>query len=317
LRARRRSPPSSGDAAPSRERDVDVGVVLPLGIGHEFVGVDPTVAWERCSEMARLADRSRFESLWLYDHFHTDPVSSEAVSFEAMAALAALVPITTDITLGHLVLSAGFRNPAVVVKALSSLDAMSGGRIALGLGSGWKQDEWLAYGFGFPDLQVRQAMLHDALEVATRMMRPGIATYEGPHASVHGAVNEPKPTRKPRIPIVVGGNGRTVTWRLAAEYADELNLNVLSPARVATSLPFIADRCREAGRDPASLHISVHLTGELAGRPGAERVDRLAEYEDLGVHRVMLQVPGWAESDDALLSLADDVRTLMPDRLAR
>lgn len=295
---------------------MDIGVVLPLGIGHEFLATDPTLAWRRCSEMARVADRTGFESLWLYDHFHANPKSDHAVSFEAMAAVAALVPITSDITLGHLVLSAGFRNPAVVVKALSSLDAMSGGRMTLGLGAGWKQDEWVGYGYGFPSLQVRQAMLRDALEVATRMMRPGRATYAGPHASVHEAVNEPKPVQRPRIPVLVGGNGRSVTWRLAAQYADELNLNVLSPDMVAISKRIIADRCREIGRDPATMRISVHLTGELAGQPGAARVDRLLAYQDIGIDRVMLQVPGWATSDDALLSLAEDAPSLTARPLA-
>ena len=147
-------------------------------------------------------------------------------------------------------------------------------------------------------------------------MAPGRATYLGRHTSVEEAVNVPKPTTQPRTPVVVGGNGPTVTWRLAARFADELNLDEASPAVVADSLPVITARCREIGRDPASLRLSAHMTLRVAGRPGAERTARLIEYRDLGLSRVVSQVPRWVSDDAALVSLMEDARAAGVDMAA-
>ena len=111
------------------------------------------------------------------------------------------------------------------------------------------------------------------------MLGPGRATFEGTHAHVRDAIHEPKGLQQPRIPILVGGNGPKVTWRLAARFADELNLDALPPAQVEAALPVIAERCAEVGRDPATLAVSVHIWGEAgAVAPGAERRQRLRDY---------------------------------------
>ncbi len=157
------------------------------------------------------------------------------------------------------------------------MDAISGGRMELGIGAGWKRDEWLAYGYGFPETKERLAALGDHLEVITRMLdgdKNQHATFEGRYATVRDAINVPKPIQKPRVPIMVGGNGPNVTWRLAAKHADELNVDGMSPGEVAEALPVIRSRCEEIGRDPASLRVSVHLwqgnvapAGQSASRP--------------------------------------------------
>jgi alkanesulfonate monooxygenase SsuD/methylene tetrahydromethanopterin reductase-like flavin-dependent oxidoreductase (luciferase family) len=140
----------------------------------------------------------------------------------------------------------------------------------------------LAYGYEFPDA-TRLAILADHLEVITRMLGPGRATYEGRHAHVRDAIHEPKGLQ-PRIPVVVGGNGPKVTWRPAARYADELCLDALMPDDVAKALPVIRDRCEKVGRDPVGLRVAVHVWGESAAvAPGPARQDQLAEYADLGV----------------------------------
>ena len=142
------------------------------------------------------------------------------------------------------------------------MDAISGGRMELGIGAGWKREEWLAYGYGFPETAVRLAMLHDALEVISRMLEPGRsthATYEGSHHQVADARNVPKPIQPNGMPIMVGGNGPNVTWRLAARYADELNVDGISPDEVREALPTIRARCEEIDRDPDSLAVSVHV----------------------------------------------------------
>lgn len=137
------------------------------------------------------------------------------------------------------------------------------------------------------------------------MLGPGTATFAGTHASVDGAVNEPKPLQA-HVPIMVGGNGPNVTWRLAARYADELNLDGLSPDRTGDALAVIASRCEEIDRDPATLRVSVHVFRDKGGAPGQERVDILGAYRSLGVARVMTPPPGLVESDDVLHSLAED-----------
>src|SRR3972149_5141509 len=190
---------------------MDVGVIVPQGWTGEYDGWDARRAWERTIAVARQAERLGFESVWGFGHFHTVPHPS---------AEAALPALCTPV-----------RTPALTAKMIGTLDVISGGRMELGIGAGWKEDEWLAYGYGFPDTKTRLAMLADHLEVITRMLGPGHATYAGAYASVTDAINQPRGLQEPRVPVIVGGNGPNVTWRLAARHADELNLDWLSPDR--------------------------------------------------------------------------------------
>jgi alkanesulfonate monooxygenase SsuD/methylene tetrahydromethanopterin reductase-like flavin-dependent oxidoreductase (luciferase family) len=143
------------------------------------------------------------------------------------------------------------------------------------------------------------------------MLAPGKAeraTYSGTSASVEGAINLPKPIQQPRLPIMVGGNGPKVTWRLAARYADELNLDNMLPDKLAEMLPTIRERCEEIGRDPKSLALSCLIFwGDLA-KSGQARIDRLGRYRDLGVSRVMGLLQDSANHDEALEEFAEDAR---------
>ncbi|HEX2141937.1 MAG TPA: LLM class flavin-dependent oxidoreductase, partial [Candidatus Limnocylindria bacterium] len=196
-------------------------------------------------------------------------------------------------------------------KMAGTLDVISGGRFDLGIGAGWKRDEWEAYGYGFPETRQRLAQLRDGLEVITRMLAGGAqdhATFEGEHASVRNAINWPKGLQAPRIPIMVGGNGPEVTWRLAARFADELNLDGLSPAELRDALPVIRSRCEEIGRDPATLRLSLHAwwgEGDWS-RAGDGRIAYLMQLADLGLHRVIGLLQASAASDEALIALAED-----------
>ncbi|HUG86543.1 MAG TPA: LLM class flavin-dependent oxidoreductase [Euzebya sp.] len=284
-----------------------VGLTLPQGCDREYLGVDPRTAWRRTIEIAQQADQAGFESLWLYDHMQVDPPPEPAIVFEPVTEAAALAMVTSRARLGFLVLSAAYRNAALTAKMVSSIDVYSGGRVILGIGAGWKEDEWIAYGYGFPDAKTRLAILRDHLEVITRMLGPGRATYDGVHAHVIDAIHEPKGLQSPRIPIAVGGNGPNVTWRLAARYADEMNLDALTPQAVARALPVIAERCEEIGRDPATLPVAVHLWGEPAAvNPGAERQERLHEYAELGLLRVILQGFDAVKDPQVLESIVED-----------
>jgi F420-dependent oxidoreductase-like protein len=283
-----------------------LGITLPQGCDREYLGVAPRTAWERTVSAARRAEELGFESMWVYDHMQVDPPPEEAPIFEPITELAAIAAVTSRARLGHLVLAAAYRNAGLTAKAISTIDVISGGRAELGIGAGWKEDEWRAYGYGFPDAPERLAILAEHLEIITRMLGPGRATFAGTHAHVVDAIHEPKGLQEPRLPIIVGGNGPKVTWRLAARFADELNLDALMPDEVERALPVIAERCREIGREPASLRVSVHVWGRPDAPPGVDRRQRLRDYAGLGLSRAILQGFG-AVSDARLLDrIADD-----------
>lgn len=283
-----------------------VGIVIPQGWVGEFDGWDPQTAWARSVAVARQAERLGFDSLWVFDHFQTVPEPTDEITFESFTTLAAIGSVTSTVHLGHLVICTGFRNPALTAKMISTLDVQTGGRMVLGIGAGWKRDEWLAYGYGFPETSDRLAALEDHLQVIVSMMGPGRATYSGRFASVFDAVNVPKPVHQPRVPIMVGGNGPNVTWRLAARFADELNLDGLPAAKVREALPVIASRCEEVDRDPADLPVSMHLWGEQLLPEGEERVELLSGIADTGLVRIMGLVRASVHSDEGLESFAAD-----------
>jgi F420-dependent oxidoreductase-like protein len=290
-----------------------LGVIVPQGWTGEYNGWESERAWARTVAVAQQAERLGAESIWLFDHFHTVPKPTDEITFESFSSLAALAALTERVRLGHVVICNGFRNPALTAKMAATLDAISGGRFELGIGAGWKRDEWEAYGYGFPETTERLAMLHDGLEVIGRMLEPGQhthATYEGRYYSVRDARNVPKPTQRSGMPIMVGGNGPNVTWRLAARYADELNLDGFSPDEVREALPVIRSRCEEIGRDPASLSVSVHTWWGMPDwrEAGTARQGFLAEYVAVGVSRVIGLLQASADSDEALESLVADAQ---------
>ena len=147
-----------------------IGVIVPQGWIGEYDGWEPLDAWRRTTEVARQAERLGFESIWLFDHFHTVPRPTDEITFESFTSLSALAALTNRVRIGHIVICTAFRNPALTAKMISTMDTISGGRMELGIGAGWKQDEWLAYGYGFPETRERLARLGDDLEVIAAML---------------------------------------------------------------------------------------------------------------------------------------------------
>jgi len=286
-----------------------LGVIVPQGWTGEYDGWDPLEAWQRTVAVAQEADRLGVESIWLFDHFHTIPRPTDEITFESFTSLAALAEVTERVRLGHIVICTAFRNPALTAKMISTMDSISGGRMVLGIGAGWKRDEWLAYGYGFPETKERLARLGDDLAVIEAMLagdKHQHATAEGRYSSVRDARNVPKPIQRPRVPIMVGGNGPNVTWRLAARHADELNLDGMTPEEVSEALPVVRSRCEEIGRDPATLRLSVHAWQEHTRDSGPKRVDLFRRYAGTGIDRIMTLVRASATRDDALEALAED-----------
>src|SRR4029079_4804030 len=164
-----------------------IGAVVPQGWVGEYDGRDPIDAWRRTTEVARQAERLGFEAIWLYDHFPTVPRPTDEITFESFTSLAALAALTERVRVGHIVVCTAFRNPALTAKMISTMDTISVGRMELGIGAGWKRDEWLAYGYGFPETPERLARLADDLEVITRMLdgdKHQERTLDGPQRDV-------------------------------------------------------------------------------------------------------------------------------------
>jgi F420-dependent oxidoreductase-like protein len=300
----RRDPRMASGRHPDAPR-MDVGIIVPQGWTGEYEGLSGPECWARTVEVAQRAERLGFESLWLFDHFHTTPDPTDAPVLEAYTTLAALAPLTDRVRLGQIVTCALYRNPALLAKMATTLDVVSGGRLEVGVGAGWKEEEFRAYGYEFPSLKVRQTRLKDTLEILTRMFEPGRASYQGETASIDGAINEPRPVQQPAPRIMVGGNGREVTWRLAARYADELNLDASPPDEMPDALSVIRERCEEIDRDPATLAVSVHIWWEqLDDAPS--RAELLRRYADAGIDRVMTLVRAAAEDPDELDRFRED-----------
>jgi F420-dependent oxidoreductase-like protein len=290
------------------EASMQVGLMAPQGWKGEYDGWDPAAAWERTVELARQAEDLDFESLWVFDHFHTVPDPTDEITFESFSVLSALAMATSRVRLGHMVVCTGFRNPAHTAKLSSTIDVISGGRFELGIGAGWKKDEWLAYGYGFPPIGDRLDALGDHLEVITRMFEPGHATFEGRHASVRDAINVPKGLQKPRIPIIVGGNGERRTAGFAIRYADELNYVFLSAEEIAQRMVAVRRRCEEEGRDPATLRFSHYVRDEDVRVAGQARVDFIGGMAEIGLDRIVCFPTRWDPTTETQEAFAADVR---------
>jgi F420-dependent oxidoreductase-like protein len=263
-----------------------VGVIAPQGWKHEYDGWEPGAAFARTLELAAQAEELGFESLWVFDHFTTVPDPTDEITFESFTFLAALAMATRRVRLGHMVICTAFRNPALTAKLCSTLDVISGGRFEVGIGAGWKEDEWLAYGYGFPPIAERIDVFEEHLEVISRMLGPGRASYEGRHVHVRGAINEPKGIQA-HIPLIVGGNGPVRTAGLAIRFADELNLVFIGPGEVARKMADVRARCESEGRDPATLRFSVYTRDEDFLQAGRRRADLIAEFAAIGIDRLI------------------------------
>jgi F420-dependent oxidoreductase-like protein len=285
-----------------------VGLMAPQGWKGEYDGWEAAEAWGRTIELAQQAEELGFESLWVFDHFHTVPEPTDEITFESFSVLSALAMATRRVRIGHMVVCSGFRNPAYTAKLSSTIDVISGGRFELGIGAGWKKDEWIAYGYGFPPIGERLDAFGDHLEVITRMFAPGHATYEGRYAHVRDAINVPKGLHKPRIPIIVGGNGQRRTAGYAIKYADELNFVFLAADEIAARMVEVRERCEAEGRDPATLRFSLYAKDEEMRDGGQARVDLLGAYRDVGLDRIVCFPTRWSPTTDAQEAFADDVR---------
>ncbi|GAA4373147.1 LLM class F420-dependent oxidoreductase [Agromyces bauzanensis] len=204
------------------------GMFVPQGWRHDLVGIEPARHWEVMRGLAEYADApdSGWESIWVYDHFHTTPVPSETeATHEAWTLVSAFAASTSRVRLGQMCTCMGYRNPAYLAKVAATADVISGGRVEMGIGGGWYEHEWRAYGYGFPPVPDRLAMLREGVEIMRQAWTTGSAALDGKHYQVDGAIIRPLPLQEGGIPMWVAGGGEKVTLRIAAKYASYTNFS--------------------------------------------------------------------------------------------
>lgn len=224
------------------------GVFVPQGWRLDLAGVPATEQWNTMRDLAVAADAGPWESVWVYDHFHTVPVPTQEDTYEAWSLMAAFAAVTSRVRLGQMCTCMGYRNPAYLAKVAATIDVISGGRVEMGIGGGWYEHEWLAYGYGFPRAGVRLAMLDEGVQIMRQLWTTGTCTLAGKHYQVDGAIGRPLPLQPGGIPLWIAGGGETKTLRIAAKYARYTNFDA-TPEVWAHKSEVLAQHCREVGTD--------------------------------------------------------------------
>lgn len=264
---------------------------------------DLRAAWRRIEDMG-------FHWISVWDHFYGatgDPADAECL--EAVTMHTALALDTTRVEVGCLVYSVGYRHPAVLAKAVTAIDLLSGGRAAIGLGGGWAEVEYSAYGIPFPAAGERLDQLSEAAACVRGLLRDEVTNFEGAHFRMVDARNEPRPAQR-AIPVWIGGAGEKKTLRVAARYADGWNIPFVSPETFAHKAAVLDAHCEAVGRPASALRRAINLGlawdddslnaqfGAIAEfvRPGVlggsdqEVVDRIGTYVDAGADQVNLAI---------------------------
>jgi F420-dependent oxidoreductase-like protein len=224
------------------------GIFLPQGWRLDLAGIAPADQWPTMRGLARSVDAGPWESLWVYDHFHTVPVPTEEATHEAWTLMAALGASTERIRLGQMCTCMAYRNPMYLAKVAATVDHVSGGRLEMGIGAGWYEHEWRAYGYGFPSAGERLAMLDEGVQIMIQAWTAGVATFAGKHYQVDGAICRPLPLQDGGIPLWIAGGGERKTLRIAAEYAQYTNFDA-TPEVFRHKSDVLAEHCRDLGRD--------------------------------------------------------------------
>lgn len=250
------------------------GTFVPQGWRFDLVGIDPAEHWAVMSGLAQRADAGPWESLWVYDHFHTTPVPSDEATHEAWTLMAAFAASTSRIRLGQMCTCMGYRNPAYLAKVAATVDIVSGGRTEMGIGGGWYEHEWRAYGYGFPPIPERLGMLREGVDIMHQAWTTGRATLDGTHYRVDGAIVQPQPLQESGIPLWIAGGGEKVTLRIAAQHASYTNF-AGSLEDFDHKSDVLRGHCERIGRDFDTITRSSNFN-TIVGATEAEARDRLA-----------------------------------------
>jgi F420-dependent oxidoreductase-like protein len=238
---------------------MEYGVFVPQGWRMDLTDIqDPVEQFEAMTSVAKEADKGPWDSIWVYDHFHTVPEPTMNTTFESWTISATLVRDTQRVNVGQMVNCNGYRQPSLFAKIASTVDVASKGRLYAGFGAGWYEHEWRAYGYGFPETRERMAMFKEATEIIHKMWTEDNPTFEGKYYTIDSPINEPK-SHKPgyKIPLWIGGGGPQVTLKLVAQYGDACNVGA---DVAAEKLEILKGHCDKVGRNYDEITKSSSLT---------------------------------------------------------
>jgi F420-dependent oxidoreductase-like protein len=254
------------------------GLFIPQGWRLDLVGIPVENHWQVMRDLAQHADSGAWDSLWVYDHFHTVPIPTDEATHEAWTLMAALAATTSRIQLGQMCTAMSYRNPAYLAKVAATTDVISGGRVHMGIGGGWYEHEWRAYGYGFPSAGVRLARLDEGVQIMREAWRNGRVSFDGKHYQVDGAIVSPKPLRPEGMPLWIAGGGEKVTLKIAAKYGQYTNYSA-DPDEFAHKSEILAGHCRDVGTDYDAIVRSANVNAIL-GESDADFAQRAQRVRD-------------------------------------
>ncbi|MCV7171711.1 LLM class F420-dependent oxidoreductase [Mycobacterium manitobense] len=249
------------------------GLFIPQGWRLDLIGIAPDEQWQVMRDLATYADGTAWDSLWVYDHFHTVPVPTDEATHEAWTLMAAYAATTSRIKLGQMCTAMGYRNPVYLAKVAATTDIISGGRVQMGIGGGWYQHEWEAYGYGFPTAGQRLGMLDEGVQIMRDAWRDGRVTFGGKYYKVDDAIVAPTPLQQGGPPLWIAGGGEKVTLRIAAKYAQYTNFTS-EPAGFEHKSEVLAGHCRDVGTDYGKIVRSANFNAVI-GDSEADVKDRI------------------------------------------
>jgi F420-dependent oxidoreductase-like protein len=249
---------------------VRFGVFVPQGWRQDLVGIgDPIAQYEAMTAVAKTADTlPAIDSIWVFDHFLTVPDIAVETTFECWTITAGLARDTQRVRVGQMVTCNSYRNPALLAKIASTVDAMSHGRLNFGLGAGWYEAEYKAFGYEFPDVKVRMGMFREACEVITRMWTQDHPSFEGKYYRIADAINQPQGVQKPYPSFWIGGGGEQVTLKLVAKYGNACN-TMGDPDHLRHKFAVLRQHCETLGRPYDEIIRSSNMNVVLV-KPGAD-----------------------------------------------
>jgi len=233
------------------------GVFVPQGWTLDLAGLPVERQWPVMCGLAQAADCGGWKSIWVFDHFHTVPVVTNEATHEAWTLMAAFAAVTERVHLGQMCTCICYRNPAYLAKVAATVDIVSGGRAQVGVGAGWYEQEFRAYGYDFPAPGARLGMLEEGVRIMRDLWSEGRSTTRGKHFDVDGAVCRPLPLQEGGIPLWIAGSGEKKTLRIVAQYADYANFNP-EPEEFVHKSDVLARHCAELSRDFGSITRSAN-----------------------------------------------------------
>ena len=259
-----------------------IGVFVPQGWRMDLNSIKLEDQWNTILKAATNIENLGYESIWVYDHFHTVPKPTQDPTFECWTLMSALSQTTSKVRLGQMCTCNSYRNPAYLTKVASNIDVMSNGRLEYAIGAGWYDQEYRAYGYEYPSAGIRLKMLEESLIIYKKMTTEETPTFNGEFYQIDGAINQPKPIQKPYPPLWVCGGGEKVTLKLLAKYGDYGNWDVDVDGFVQKS-NILQNHCEKVGRDFSEIGKTLHTNVLIADNQNDldKKVEKLATYTNI------------------------------------